>query len=608
VNETPSALSQPADKPVSGQPNSPAASFRERFLEVLLASATDYAIITMDLAGVVTSWNEGARRILGWTEVEIAGHSGDLFFTEDDNRVGALQAEMQRALVEGRSADERWHRRRDGSCFWASGELMPLREREGAAEGFVKILRDRTEARQADDAFREAQALNALILNSSHDCIILLDRDARIEFVSPGGIESMEMTDAASILSMPWLELWAEEDRAAAIQAVEEARAGRIGRFQGCSPTSQGNPKWLDVMVSPLAGAEGSAARLMAVSRDITTQKQAEKRLAQSEERLSLALKAASMVGIWDADLNSGLVYGDANFARIYGVDPEVATTGKSMEAYLGLIHPEDAPAARSELQALYESGEEFIHEHRIVHPDSETRYVVARGRLVRNAAGQPVRFSGASVDITDRRMAEERQRLLMEELAHRVKNTLTVVQAIASQTLRGSGATPEAREALSTRLMALSRAHELLMQGRWSEASLHDLVEATARLHAHGEAGRFRFEGPDIMLGSRAAMALALVLHELATNAVKYGALSVPEGHVVVLWGTTDIEGAARLQFRWEEVGGPPVVPPSRQGFGTRLIERSFGQSLGAVMQLNYPETGVTFTFDAPVATLQRP
>jgi PAS domain S-box-containing protein len=462
------------------------------------------------------------------------------------------------------------------------------------------------------ERFLGAQALSALILNSSRDCIFVLDPEAGVEFVSPGGVESMEMTDASAVLGLSWLDKWSGADREAAMLAVEEAKAGRIGRFQGFCPTHRGTPKWWDVMVSPLAGAEGSAGRLMTVGRDITTQKQAETRLARSEERLSLALRAASMVGIWDGDLVARLVYGDANFARIYGIDPAVAAEGQPLGTYVNSIHPEDAPAVRAEMQNLYAGGDEFSHEHRIIRPDGDIRWVVARGRLTRDAAGQPVRFSGASVDITERRIAEERQRLLMEELAHRVKNTLTVVQAIVSQTLRGSGASPEAREALNTRLIALSRAHDLLMEGRWTEASLHALVEGTARLHAHGEAhgqmGRFRIAGPDIMLGSRAAMALALVLHELATNAMKYGALSVADGQVLVLWETVEIDGAARLRFRWEEVGGPPVVPPVRQGFGTRLIERSFGQSLGAVMQLDYPQTGVTFTFDAPVSAMQQP
>jgi PAS domain S-box-containing protein len=388
---------------------------------------------------------------------------------------------MQRALADGRSSDERWHQRKDGSRFWASGELMPLRERDGRVQGFIKILRDRT------------------------------------------------------------------------------------------------------------------------------TQKETESQLARSEERLSLALRAATMVGIWDGDLVVGKVFGDPNFARIYGMDAEVAAGGMPLGHYVAYIHPEDVPSVRAEMDRLYASGDEFVDEHRIIRPDGEIRWVLARGRLSRDADGRPVRFAGASVDITDRKMAEERQRLLMEELAHRVKNTLTVVQAIVMQTLRGSGASPEVRETLATRLLALSRAHDLLMQGSWSEASLAALVDGTALLHAHGEAGRFRTVGPDIMMGSRAAMSLALVLHELATNAVKYGALSVPDGRVLIIWETGETDGEACLRFRWEEAGGPPVVAPGRQGFGTRLIERSFGQGLGVRVSLDYPESGVVFTLEAPLRTLQQ-
>ncbi len=466
---------------MSDRPDSPTASFRERFLEALLESATDYAIIALDLEGRVISWNEGAHRVLGWAEPEIIGQSADTIFTDEDRRDGVPRREMATALAQGRSSDERWHRKKDGTRFWASGELMPLRGRDGAIHGFIKILRDRTE------------------------------------------------------------------------------------------------------------------------------QKQTELRLARSEERLSLALRAASMVGIWDSDLIAGKVFGDANFARIYGIDPQVAALGMPLGHYVGFIHADDAPAVRAEMERLYAGGDEFVHEHRIIRPDGALRWVIARGRLSRDETGKAVRFVGASVDITDRRLAEDRQRLLMEELAHRVKNTLTVVQAIVMQTLRGSGASAEARETLATRLLALSRAHDLLLQGSWSEASLQAVVESTATLHAHGEAGRFRTLGPDIMLGSRSAMSLALVLHELGTNAVKYGALSVPEGQVLILWETVEVEGEACLRFRWEEVGGPIVVAPARQGFGTRLIERSFGQGLGARIALDYAQTGVCFSLEAPMATLQQ-
>ena len=553
------------------------------------------------------SWNEGARRVLGWTEADIIGQSATVIFTEEDRRDGAPELEMQKALSEGRCADERWHLRQDGSLFWGSGDMLPLRTPDGVFEGFIKIVRDQTEQRRADEALRDALGLNTLILNSSRDCILVLGLDGCIQYVSPGGMQSLDMNEPPAILGTRWLDLWPGEGGADAAQALAAAQEGRLGRFQGFCPTLRGAPNWWDVMVSPLDGPEGEAARLVAVGRDISDLKQTEMRLARSEERLSLALQAAPIVGLWDADLPAGIVYGDSNLARIFGVDAEAAALGQPAGSYVRFLHPDDVAGVLAEVERVYATSEDLAHEYRIIRPDGAMRWLLTQGRLVRDADGRPLRFSGAVVDITDRRMAEERQRLLMEELAHRVKNTLTVVQAIVSQTLRGSGASPEAREALSTRLLALSRAHELLMQGGWSEASLQALVDGMARLHAHGEAGRFRLQGPDIMLGSRSAMALALVLHELATNAVKYGALSVSEGQVVVAWDMAEEGGEARLRFHWQEVGGPPVTAPTRQGFGTRLIERSFGQTPGVVMQLEYPETGVTFSLEAPVAALEQ-
>ncbi|WP_132253758.1 sensor histidine kinase [Methylobacterium segetis] len=332
----------------------------------------------------------------------------------------------------------------------------------------------------------------------------------------------------------------------------------------------------------------------------------AEERLAASQERLSLALGAAGMIGTWDWDLVDDLVYADGNFARIYTVDPERAARGAPLSEYIRNFHPADMPAFQAALDRTFAQGDEFSCEYRILQPDGSVRWILARGRLVPDADGKPARFAGASVDITERKLAEERQRLLMQELAHRVKNTLTLVQAICLQTLRGDATLPEAREAVTARLLALAQAHDLLLQGSWTEASLRTLVEGTARLHGHGDAERFRISGPDMTLGPKSALSVALVLHELGTNAAKYGALSTPEGHVAVTWGQEADSGEPRLNFRWQEVGGPPVKTPSRRGFGSRLIERSLADGIGAEVHLGYPETGVTLALKAPLAALQ--
>jgi PAS domain S-box-containing protein len=213
-------------------------------------------------------------------------------------------------------------------------------------------------------------------------------------------------------------------------------------------------------------------------------------------------------------------------------------------------------------------------------------------------------RLLAVSRDVTEARHAEEHQALLMQELSHRVKNTLAMVQAIASQTLRGARSLDEAAEAFGGRLMALSDAHDILIQGSWTSADLRTVVEGAAGLHGGPE--RFVVAGPTVTLGPRAALTLALMLHELGTNAAKYGALSRREGRVAIAWEVVSEDGEPHLVLRWEEADGPPVVPPTRTGFGSRLIERSLVHSLGGRASLTYPPTGVVFRLTAPIRSVQ--
>jgi PAS domain S-box-containing protein len=478
---------------------------------------------------------------------------------------------------------------------------------DGKPEKLLSVSRDITATRQAEEALREALSLNTLILNSSRDCIVVLDLDGHTLLVSPGGIESMEISDVDAILGLSWLRVWKGADHEVACKAVADARSGGLGRFQGFCPTHKGTPKWWDVVICPLPGPDGNPERLVSVGRDITELKHIEQRLALSEERLNLALGASGMVGIWDWDLKAEVVYADANFARIHTVDPVWAARGAPPAEYIKNFHPDDLPVFQAELDRVFAGTDELATEYRVRQPDGSVRWVMARGRLVRDAEGTAIRFPGASVDITERKQAEERQRLLMQELAHRVKNTLAVVQALSSQTLRGGGTITEMREAFTARLLALAQAHDVLMQGSWTEASMRALVDGAARMHGHGDTSRFRITGPDVMLGSKAALSFALILHELGTNAVKYGALATQAGHVAVTWQEDNQGSETRLRFRWQEIGGPTVTPPSRQGFGSRLIERSLTQGLGASVQLAYLPEGVTLSLDAPLSALQQ-
>jgi two-component sensor histidine kinase len=198
---------------------------------------------------------------------------------------------------------------------------------------------------------------------------------------------------------------------------------------------------------------------------------------------------------------------------------------------------------------------------------------------------------------------AAEHQKLLIDELNHRVKNTLATVQSIATQTLRTADSTQDAKDALERRLLALSRAHDVLTRESWEGADLMDVVErALEPYQVHGES-RLHVTGPHVRLTPRMSLALAMALHELATNAVKYGALSNKSGVVEVSWKVQYGAAPPRLVLRWKEAGGPPVAAPRRRGFGSRLIERSLAQDLDGQVEIAFAPTGVVCTVNAPVA-----
>jgi PAS domain S-box-containing protein len=215
-----------------------------------------------------------------------------------------------------------------------------------------------------------------------------------------------------------------------------------------------------------------------------------------------------------------------------------------------------------------------------------------------------PMRGGGVAVtlsDITDRKTADARQRLLVNELNHRVKNALATVQAIAAQSLRGADVPAEARARFLSRLMALARANDVLVAENWEGAALMAIAVEVASPHGAGE--RFHIEGPAMRLRPQAATAMALALHELATNAAKYGALSTPEGRVSLTWSVEGAGAARRFRLRWRESGGPVVAPPTKAGFGTRLIERGLAGGLKAQVKLDYLPEGLAFDLTAPLS-----
>jgi two-component sensor histidine kinase len=208
-----------------------------------------------------------------------------------------------------------------------------------------------------------------------------------------------------------------------------------------------------------------------------------------------------------------------------------------------------------------------------------------------------------AGIEAEQREAADRLQKLILEELHHRIKNTLATVSAIASQSLRTATSLEHGQQAIESRLLALGRAHDLLLQARWASASFAHIVQGATEPYDSKSAGKFLIKGPDFDISSGAVIALAMTLNELCTNTTKFGALSVPAGRIEIAW-TIENE---RLRLTWTEKDGPPVHAPTRRSFGTRLIE-TLGKQLNGEVHLAYAAAGFVYTLDVPLGALKPP
>jgi PAS domain S-box-containing protein len=438
-------------------------------LRLIFESVTDFVMFAQDRSGNVISWNVGARRLLGYSEEEIVGCDGDVIFTSEDRANGAPEQERSRALSEGRSEDERWHQRKDGSRFWGSGLLMPLR----SGSGFVKIMRDRTAQHASEMAVKDSEARFRMLATS-----------------------------------IPQL----------------------VFRSRGDGIRTWGSPQW------------------------------------------------EVYAGLTDAE------------SRDFG--------------WLEAIHPDDRKLTRSRWQDAQSSGEYYV-EHRIRrHADGQYRWHQTRARP---AAPSSTEWVGTSADVHEMRDLQDRQQILLSELQHRTRNLLALVQAIARQTAKASATLADFSREFESRLGALSRVQGVLARTDHGPVDLRQIVQA--ELEAHGAVEAADLAGPSVELGPSAAQAIALALHELATNAVKYGALRHPPGTLSVKWRLLQNERGSRIALEWRESGVSIPDPPAggrRKGYGSELIERALPYQLNAATKLEIADDGVRCFVELPVEPTQ--
>ncbi len=336
------------------------------------------------------------------------------------------------------------------------------------------------------------------------------------------------------------------------------------------------------------------------IARALALLKESRKALKGAEQRLALAL-GAGRLGSWELDLKTGQLFIQPHNPADIG--PAPGERASTRIAFLQHVHPDDRLRLGQAVDAAVTEHADLSEEFRLSRSGQDIAWVEIRGRAVYEPDGTPSRLTGVSIDVSDRKFDEARLTLMLDELNHRVKNTLATVQAIAGQTLRKTVRPAAFEKAFRGRLNALAATHELLTQASWVGASLRDIVGRALAPHAgEGDEERARVEGPLVMLDPTNAVTLHMAFHELATNAAKYGSLSTPEGRVDVTWRIILEEDRRVLELEWRESGGPPVSPPARRGFGSRLIEQGLARQLDAEVALAFEAHGVACRLRMPL------
>lgn len=360
---------------------------------------------------------------------------------------------------------------------------------------------------------------------------------------------------------------------------------------------------YLNFVYQPIRDHRGNVTGIFVEGSDVTDQKNAELALRESEVRVRLAVSAAEM-GVWEC-----LVV-DGKFVNLRGDDRAIGllagTPGEaaSFDTFISRVHPDDRDELMSATAAaLKRDGDGILDiEYRIPSAGGGAdRWVHARAQALSSSNGK--RLIGTVRDVTDVKEAEVRQQVLSGELQHRVKNTLSMVSAIASQTLKGEDI-GDRRASFSGRLDALAKAHDLLTAKTWQSAPIQSVIEGALTPHMTGE-DRFVIDGMHLQLSARQALSMALTIHELATNAAKYGALSHPDGGVAMSWGIEGDGEDGQFRFVWQESGGPLVTQPDRLGFGSRLITRVLAADFDGKVSMDYAPNGVVCVLTSPAASL---
>ncbi len=572
---------------------------REAQLSALIGQTTA-GFAQVDTSGVFTLVNDRFCEIVGRSRDELM-HLKMQQITHPDDLVRNIPM-FERAVRDGTPYTlEKRYVRPDGSIVWVNNSVSVIRREGGEPYGVLAVTIDITDRRRSEAALRKnAESVRLAIQGAGMATweaeLPLLDGEW-----SPNRFDMLGYQRPANMRGRfeEWLDRIHFEDIALVREAIERCRRDgtsfaieyRILR------ADNGAERWLQTHGSRIDDPHGVPSRLVGVSFDITERKRAEADLRDSEWRFRTIFEQANDY-IFTSDLNQRVTSCNPAVCAALGYTPEEAL-GRSFADFVDIAGFEQTTAM---LQSKLDQGGATRHTIGVRTRDGRNLIWEINSRLMLGADGKPEGLHAIARDVTDARRFEEHQSLLINELNHRVKNTLAIVQAIAQQTFKSEAIPQSELDAFQGRIAALATAHDLLTRDSWVPTAMTALLRDALLPHADSET-RFRFEGPELMISPKTAIALALTMHELATNAIKHGALSCSSGTIDIVWeALTGSDGERRLRLRWTERGGPAVMAPERRGFGTRLIERGMSAELGGKVELHFEKEGVECRVDVPL------
>jgi PAS domain S-box-containing protein len=470
---------------------------------------------------------------------------------------------------------------------WTANEVLLVQDTVELTWAAVQQARATDRLRQSEQRFR------ALVTASSYSIYRMSPDWTEMRQLAGQGF----LSDTEGPSSM-WLEKYIHPDDRAQVQtAIQQAiRTKTMFELEHRVRRLDGSLGWTLSRAVPLLNAQGAITEWFGAASDVTDRRTAEERLRESEQRFRLLVENVQEYALFQTDLQGLVTSWNPGAERLFGF----ATSEMLHRDTDCLLAPEDRTTGVLQNEfARVAGGQRWNDQRWVVRKDGRRFWAQWVTEPVFDETGQLQGAVKVLRDETERKRAEERQLLLMGELDHRVKNTLAMVQSIAGQTLRSTPNPAEFVQKLNARLQALSCAHALLTRRSWDSADVTEVVRE--QLTIGGEAEGITLDGPPAFLKPQAAVALALVIHELGTNARKHGALSVPVGRLSVQWEVSPSKPVLRLH--WMESGGPPVIAPERRSFGTLLIAKSL-HGVGGTAELRFDSRGLCCDINLPLAS----